>query len=222
MFLVFQARRRKSKQPSSLTLEQEDRARARFYANRLTEIKSIQQKEVIDMINVDSDGLINQGIYKRYQKLLLNAQMNKQQSRNQHTNRSKTKIRPFSTPFTHHHFAKTQQSKDTSRKPKRKESNKRGVTWGDLTTDGASKNAVNQSHAIDKSKYHSTMAKPQKPALNKDNIASARTSESSYHPFFRPPVKPGETITERVVTFQEVSSLMPRQTSHLRKKKKVE
>ena len=35
MFAIYEARRRKSKQPSSLTLEQENQARARFYANQI-------------------------------------------------------------------------------------------------------------------------------------------------------------------------------------------
>ena len=69
MKAIYEARKFKSKQPSSLTLEQEERARFRFYQNR-TLYKKDEQKTVIDIVNVDCNGLINNGIYTRYKKLL--------------------------------------------------------------------------------------------------------------------------------------------------------
>ena len=46
----------------------------------IKEHKSIKQKEIIDLINVGVDGLINNGIYKRYSKLLKAEKAAKKQS----------------------------------------------------------------------------------------------------------------------------------------------
>lgn len=56
-------RSEKFKQPSSMTLEMEEKARKRFASNLIKGHKSIKQKEIIDLINVGVDGLINNGIY---------------------------------------------------------------------------------------------------------------------------------------------------------------
>ena len=66
MIEIYEARRRKSKQPSSLTLEQEDRARERFYKNKLPGNQTIERKAVIEMINIDGNGLIDMNYYPRY------------------------------------------------------------------------------------------------------------------------------------------------------------
>lgn len=42
MLAIYEMRRRKSKQPTSLTLEQEDRARLRFESNKIKEPKTVQ------------------------------------------------------------------------------------------------------------------------------------------------------------------------------------
>lgn len=67
MFKIYEARRRKSKQPSSLTLEQENRARDKFYANQIPgPCKTGLPKEIISLININSDGLIDNSIYTRF------------------------------------------------------------------------------------------------------------------------------------------------------------
>ena len=71
MLAIYEMRRRKSKQPTSLTLEQEDRARLRFEANKIKEPKTDQQKEIIDIINIDSFGQLDTSIYHRYKAKML-------------------------------------------------------------------------------------------------------------------------------------------------------
>ena len=67
----YEARARNSKQPCSLSLEQEDRARARFYANQLREPNSAARREIIDLVNIDAKtGRVNHGIYNRLKKLI--------------------------------------------------------------------------------------------------------------------------------------------------------
>jgi hypothetical protein len=70
MQLKYEARRKRSKMPSSLTLEMEERARNRFYKNQVKGNKSLEQREIIKIVNVDGDGLINNSIYPKYAKLL--------------------------------------------------------------------------------------------------------------------------------------------------------
>ena len=70
MLAIYEMRRRKSKQPTSLTLEQEDRARVRFEANKIREPKTAQQKAIIDIINIDSVGQLDTSIYHRYKQLM--------------------------------------------------------------------------------------------------------------------------------------------------------
>ena len=71
MLAIYEMRRRKSKQPTSLTLEQEDRARLRFEANKIKEPKTDQQKEIIDIINIDNFGQLDTSIYHRYKAKML-------------------------------------------------------------------------------------------------------------------------------------------------------
>ena len=63
-----QARRMKNKTPSSLTMKQENEARVRFNANRLTKPVNDELRAVIDLVNVDSNGRYNADIYTRYRK----------------------------------------------------------------------------------------------------------------------------------------------------------
>ena len=70
MLAIYEMRRRKSKQPTSLTLEQEDRARLRFATNKIKEPKTEQQKEIIDIINIDNIGQLDPSIYHRYKELM--------------------------------------------------------------------------------------------------------------------------------------------------------
>jgi len=63
-----EARRKNSKQPNSLTLEQEDRARVRFLNNKITKAISDQQKEIVDIVNIDMEGKFDNRIYTRYKK----------------------------------------------------------------------------------------------------------------------------------------------------------
>ena len=63
-------RRRKSKQPSSLTIEQEERARHRFLSNQIKGVHSREQREIIEMINLNSNGHYDGDIYTRYKKYM--------------------------------------------------------------------------------------------------------------------------------------------------------
>ena len=75
---LFEARRRKSKQPCSLNLEQEDYARQRFRTNKLRKPVSQKRNSIRNLINIDcGTGLVNDDIYKRYDDLLLQQQATK-------------------------------------------------------------------------------------------------------------------------------------------------
>ena len=64
------ARRSKSKQPCSLTLAQENLARARFKANKIRGHMSRETRDLVDIVSMNHNGLIDNGIYHRYKKLL--------------------------------------------------------------------------------------------------------------------------------------------------------
>ena len=70
IYAAAEARRRKSKMPSSLTMKQEEEARERFEANRINKPVTDAQREIIQMLNIDSNGQINPNLYTRYKKRL--------------------------------------------------------------------------------------------------------------------------------------------------------
>ena len=64
------ARKSKSKQPCSLTLEKENLARARFKANKISGYMSQEKRDLVDIMSMNHNGLIDNAVYHRYKKLL--------------------------------------------------------------------------------------------------------------------------------------------------------
>ena len=69
-YLLQNARKSKSKQPCSLTLEKENLARARFKANKISGYMSREKRDLVDIMSMNHNGLIDNAVYHRYKKLL--------------------------------------------------------------------------------------------------------------------------------------------------------
>ena len=64
------ARRSQSKQPCSLTLAQENLARARFKTNKIRGHMSRETRDLVDIVSENCNGLIDNANYHRFKKLL--------------------------------------------------------------------------------------------------------------------------------------------------------
>ena len=73
--------------PSSLTLEEEEWARHRFYQNQIRVNKSSAQQEVIKIVNLDSSGRLDPSIYTRYKSLLAQEKKARKSGSLQHAHR---------------------------------------------------------------------------------------------------------------------------------------
>lgn len=70
IYAAAEARRRKCKMPNSLTMKQEESAKERFEANRLKKPVTDSEREIIQILNIDSNGQLNPSLYTQYKKRL--------------------------------------------------------------------------------------------------------------------------------------------------------
>ena len=65
-----EARKRECKMPTSLSVKQEAEAREHFIKNRITKTISDAHREVMNIVNQDSNGIVNAAFYTHYKKQL--------------------------------------------------------------------------------------------------------------------------------------------------------